>query len=80
MTKTVIKAITPVGHETLDELRCGCGQPHPEIIFRSQCHPDAPVVLWYNRDERVVYAECVVCSRRVVTVLVATESDSLEVN
>lgn len=61
----------------LDKLGCctpGCTCDAKELCFHSECHPEAPTWVWYDKRTGELTIRCGECERVVTVVKVAEDS------
>jgi hypothetical protein len=56
----------------LDEAGCdtpSCGHDHKVIFFHSDCHPERPVVVRYEKPRGLVMVSCSVCGMDILGIV-----------
>jgi hypothetical protein len=64
----------PFTVEDLLSLRCdtpNCKEDHIVMHLGSNCHPGAPMQVWYNKTTETLFIECDQCHRHVLRIKVA---------
>ena len=74
---------SPLTRVDLDSMRCeapGCKCNNTELVFRGQCHFDAPTFAVYNSKTGILTIECAECDKPIARVQVAEGPGSSSIN
>lgn len=66
--------------EDLAEIKCQCGGSdcnNDVIVFRSNCHPDAPTWSFYDKKAQALMVICAECDELIIGIAVACETESI---